>query len=139
MNTVWSRIATGAVALVVGAVYGLAGTIAQSYSVGWLPLGLVLAVIGSGALLAAVRLLTGDRWSTLIVGIGAMTATLVFSGRGPGGSVIVPQTPEGTIGTGVVWTIAVPVLIAIVVAWPDLSGTRSATSSEARSRDASAN
>ena len=74
------------------AVYGLAGTIAHAYTLGWFPLGLVLAIIGCAALLAAVRLLTGDRWATLATGLGMMIATLVFSGRGPGGSVIVPQT-----------------------------------------------
>ncbi|AZS37224.1 hypothetical protein CVS47_01856 [Microbacterium lemovicicum] len=140
MSSLWPRLVTWVIALVVGVVYGLAGTIAQSFSVGVLPVGLVLAIIGSAALLAAVRLLTGDRWSTLLVGLGIMTATLVFSGAGPGGSVIVPQPPEGTIGTGIIWTIAVPVLVAVVVAWPDLSAARdSGAPSAARSEDARPN
>ena len=121
----WSRFGSWIIALIVGAVYGLAGTIAQSFLLGWLPLGLVLAVVGSAALLAAVRLLTTDRWAALATGLGMMLATLIFSGRGPGGSVIVPATAEGAFPSGVVWTIAVPVLVAIVVAWPDLSGLRS--------------
>jgi hypothetical protein len=110
------RVATWIVALLVGAVYGLAGTIAHAYLWGWFPLGLVLAIIGSAALLAAVRLLTGDRWAALASGIGMMLATLAFSGRGPGGSVIVPQTE-----LAVAWTIAVPVLVVVVVAWPERS------------------
>jgi hypothetical protein len=101
----------------VGAVYGLAGTIAHSYEIGWFPLGLVLAVIGSAALLAAVRLLTSDRWAALATGLGMILVTIVFSGRGPGGSVIVP---ESTLGT--VWTIALPILVALVVFWPDRGG-----------------
>ena len=109
-----ARIGTWLVAFIVGAVYGLAGTIAHAYEIAWFPLGLVLAIIGCGALLAAVRLLTGDRWAALASGLGMMGATLVFSGRGPGGSVIVP---EGILGT--VWTLALPILVAIVVAWPD--------------------
>ena len=108
-----SRVATWVVALLVGAVYGLAGTIAHAYRWGWFPLGLILAIIGSAALLAAVRLLTGDRWAALAGGIGMILATLAFSGRGPGGSVIVAQTE-----LAIAWTIAVPVLVAIVVAWP---------------------
>ena len=108
------RIATWVVALVVGAVYGLAGTIAHTFTVGWFPLGLILAIIGSAALLLAVRLLTSDRWATLATGIGMMVATLLFSGRGPGGSVIVPDS-----SLGIVWTISVPILIAIVVGLPD--------------------
>jgi hypothetical protein len=115
----WSRLATWAIALVVGVAYGLAGTIAQSYVLSWVPLGLILAVIGSAALLLAVRLLSGDRWAALAVGLGMMAATLVFSGRGPGGSVIVPQAPEGQVSPGLVWTIAVPILVALAVAWPN--------------------
>jgi len=108
------RIATWIVAFIVGAVYGLAGTIAHAYVIGWFPLGLLLAIIGSAALLAAVRLLTSDRWAALATGAGMIVATLVFSGRGPGGSVIVPQTE-----LAIAWTIAVPVLVVIAVAWPN--------------------
>ena len=109
-----ARIATWVIALLVGLVYGTAGTIAHSYTLGWLPLGLILAVIGCGALLLAVRLLTSDRWSTLATGLGMIAATLVFSGSGPGGSVVVPQT-----GMAVTWTFAVPILVALAVAWPE--------------------
>jgi len=109
-----ARIGTWVVAFAVGSVYGLAGTIAHSYTLAGLPVGLVLAIIGCAALLAAVRLLTGDRWAALGTGLGMMAATLVFSGRGPGGSVIVPQTALGTV-----WTIAVPILVAVAVAWPE--------------------
>lgn len=114
MKVSLSRTATWLVAFLVGAVYGLAGTIAHSYRLGWFPLGLVLAIIGSAALLAAVRLLTGDRWAALATGIGMIVATLVFSGKGPGGSVIVAQTD-----LAVIWTIAVPVLVVVAVAWPN--------------------
>ena len=50
-----------------------------------------------------------------------MIATLMFSGRGPGGSVIVPETPLATV-----WTIAVPIVVAIVVAWPERVAPREA-------------
>ncbi|MDN3494676.1 hypothetical protein QL996_01935 [Planococcus sp. APC 4015] len=113
MGFSWSRAGTWVVALIVGAVYGLAGTIAHAYVVVGIPLGLALGILGCAALLAAVRLLTGDRWSALATGMGMMVATFVFSGRGPGGSVIVPESDLGSI-----WTIALPVLIAVVVVWP---------------------
>jgi hypothetical protein len=112
-----ARLGTWAVALIVGVVYGLAGTIAHAYRWGWLPVGLILALVGCAALLAAVRLLTDDRWAALATGLGMVLATLVFSGKGPGGSVIVPQTALATI-----WTLALPLLVAIVVAWPDRLG-----------------
>ena len=112
---------TWIIALVVGLVYGVAGTVAHAYMLGWLPLGLILSIVGVGALLVAVRLLTGDRWATLAAGLGTMTATLVFSGAGPGGSIIVPAPAEGQFSVGIIWTIAVPLLVALVVAWPDTS------------------
>jgi hypothetical protein len=109
-----ARIGSWIVALVVGLVYGVAGTVAHAYTIGWFPLGLLLAVIGCGALLLAIRLLTADRWATLATGGGMVISTLVFSGSGPGGSVVVPQT-----SLAVVWTFSVPILVAIAVAWPE--------------------
>ncbi|MFB7893937.1 DUF6113 family protein [Microbacterium sp. NPDC056044] len=117
-----ARIGSWIIALLVGLVYGVAGTVAHAYAIGWFPLGLVLAVIGVTALLVAVRLLTSDRWATLAVAIGLMTATLVFSGAGPGGSVVVPQAPEGQFNPGIVWTLLVPIISALVIAWPDMRG-----------------
>lgn len=132
--SVLARVATWVVAFLVGAVYGLAGTIAQTFAIGWFPLGLLLAIVGSAALLVAVRLLTSDRWAALATGLGMMIATLVFSGRGPGGSVIVAQPEDGAFSTGIVWTIAVPLMVAIAVAWPDLSRVQE-QSREARELD----
>lgn len=94
-------------------VYGSAGTVAHAYVLGPVPVGLVLALVGCAALLAAIRLLTGDRWSALAAGLGMMTAALVFSGAGPGGSIIVPQSTLGTV-----WTLALPLVVAVIIAWP---------------------
>ena len=46
--------------------------------------------------------------------LGAMIATLVFSGTGPGGSVVVPAPADGAVSTGIIWTVAVPVLAAVM-------------------------
>ena len=110
-----SRVLVWLIALVVGGVYGVACTIAHAYTVGPVQVGLILAVVGIVALLVALRTLTGDRWAALAAGAGAVATTLLFSGTGPGGSVVVPGGP-----LGVVWSIAVPVLSVAVVAWPDL-------------------
>jgi len=122
-----ARIGSWAVAAVIGLLYGAAGTIGQSAQWGVIPLGLIVAVAGTGALLLAVRLLTGDRWAGLATGLGVMLTTLVLSGRGPGGSVVVPAPADGEISTGVIWTLAVPVMVAIVVAWPRLAPRASAS------------
>jgi hypothetical protein len=119
-----SRVGTWLVALIIGVVFGVAGTIAQSATWGWFPVGILVAIIGACAIVLAVRLLTGDRWSALATGLGAMVATLLFSGRGPGGSVVVPAPADGELSTGVVWTIAVPIVVALVVAWPSTARGR---------------
>lgn len=121
MGFSWTRLGTWAVAFVIGAVYGVAGTIGQAAAWGPLPVGIVIAIVGTGALLLAMRLLTADRWAALACAFGVMLATLVFSGKGPSGSIVVPQPPEGEISTGVVWTIAVPIVAAIVIGWPALT------------------
>lgn len=107
-----------------GAIYGVAGTIAQAFAWGVLPVGLVIAVVGVTALLVGLRLMTGDRWVALACGLGAMIATIVFSGRGPGGSVVVPAPPEGELSTGVIWSFVLPVVIAVVVGWPSFAAAR---------------
>lgn len=126
MGFSWSRLGAWVVAFVIGAFYGVAGTVAQGFQLGWLPLGLILALVGVTALLVAVRLLTADRWATLATALGAMTATLVFSGAGPGGSVVVPQATDGEFSPGLVWTILVPLVSALVIAWPDARPQRDA-------------
>lgn len=117
-----ARVLTWLVAAVIGTVYGTAATVAHAYALGVFPLGLLLAVVGTGALLIALRALTGDRWTALAGGLGVVLATFVFSNVGPGGSAIVAPATDATAWIPVAWTIAVPVLVALVVAWPDLSG-----------------
>lgn len=114
-----SRLAAWAIALVVGMVYGAAGSLAHSSFLWAVPVGLVLGVVGAGALLLALRLLTGDRWAALAGGLGMMLATYFFSLPSPGGSVLFTAQNETL---ALVWMGGVPLLTAIVVAWPDLRG-----------------
>ena len=109
-------VTTWLIAALVGAVFGVAGTITHAFTWGPVPVGLLLAIIGCGAMLLAVRLLTDDRWLALAVGAGMMVATVAFSGTGPGGSVVVPAKVLGTI-----WVVAVPLLVMVVVALPNAS------------------
>lgn len=116
------RIGTIVLALVAGAIFGTVGTVAHSFTVTLgvvtLPLGLVLAIIGAGALLIGIRAIA-DRWAALAAGLGMLGVGTLFSGVGPGGSILVPDT-----WMGVVWTFAPPLMTAVVVAWPDLRERR---------------
>jgi hypothetical protein len=120
-----SRVIAWAIALVVGVVYGAAGSLAHSSFFGVLPVGLVLGILGSTALVVALRLLTGDRWAALAGGGGMMIATYFFAQPSPGGSVLFTQQNETL---ALVWMASVPLVTALVVAWPDLRGVGRARS-----------
>jgi len=102
-------------AAIVGVVYGAAGTIAHSLMWGPIPVGLIVGGIACAALLVAVRALTHDRGATVATAIGMIGMLMVISGPGPGGSVIVPNTPVGQI-----WVYLVAGIALLVIAWPRL-------------------
>ena len=115
MRTWLSRILSWLAAAAVGVVYGTAGTIAHSLMVGPIPVGLIVGAIACGALLIAVRALTHDRGATVATAIGMIGMLLIISGPGPGGSVIVPDTPVGRI-----WIYLIAGIALLVIAWPNL-------------------
>ena len=115
-----ARVVSWLLALAAGAVFGVAGTITHPFTVGWAPVGLIVSGLGCLGLMLAVRLLIEHRAAVLACGVGMIAALLVFSGRGPGGSVVVPQAAEGEFPFGVAWTLLLTVIVLIVVAWPRL-------------------
>lgn len=121
MTSTILRVVGWVVALLVGAFYGAAGTVAQAFLVGPVPVGLILATIGSAALLIALRTLTGDRVNALAGGLGITAATYLFSQVGPGGSAIVAAPTAGTEWIPLVWTVVGPALMVLVALWPDFS------------------
>ncbi|GAA3928126.1 histidinol dehydrogenase [Microbacterium soli] len=119
MRSVISRGLSWLTAAIVGAVYGVAATIAHSYVLGPIPVGLILGAVAGATLLIALRALTGDRWAVLSAGVGMMTLIVVISQRGPGGSVVVPNTPLGNI-----WMYVAAGIVLLAVMWPDTSRLR---------------
>ena len=113
----------------VGAVYGIAATIAHSFTIGPIPVGMILGAIACAGLLVALRALTGDRWAALAAGLGMLALLLVISQRGPGGSIIVPNTALGNI-----WMYVAAGIVMLVVAWPDTSRLRALSDGSAVTR-----
>ncbi|WP_081322974.1 histidinol dehydrogenase [Microbacterium testaceum] len=130
MNSGILRIVGWAVALLVGAFYGTAGTVAQAFLVGPIPVGLLLATVGSAALLIALRTLTGDRVNALAGGLGITLVTYVFSQVGRGGSAIVAAPTPGTEWVPLVWTVVGPALMVLVAFWPGVSTAPQGTGGE---------
>ncbi|WP_458042093.1 MULTISPECIES: histidinol dehydrogenase [Bacteria] len=108
-----SRIPTLFIAALAGAVFGVVGTVAHAATIWGIPVGLVLGIVGAAALMLAIRLLA-DRWASVAAGVGITLAVIVFSGEGPGGSVIAPAGMAA-----VVWTVACPLVAVLIVAWPE--------------------
>ena len=113
----------------VGAVYGIAATIAHSFTIGPIPVGMILGAIACAGLLVALRALTGDRWAALAAGLGMLALLLVISQCGPGGSIIVPNTALGNI-----WMYVAAGIVMLVVAWPDTARLRALSDGSAVTR-----
>ena len=111
--------------MLVGVVYGTAGTIAHSLMWGVIPIGMIVAAIACAALLVAVRALTRDRGATVATALGMLGMVMIISGPGPGGSVIVPNTPVGQI-----WIYLVAGIALLVIAWPNLKRPPSRTTAD---------
>jgi len=121
-----SRTLSWSAAALVGVVYGAAGTIAHSLMWGPVPIGLIVGAIACAALLTAVRALTHDRAATIATALGMIGMLLIISGPGPGGSIIVPNTPIGQV-----WIYLVAGIALLVIAWPNLRRPAQRTPREA--------
>ena len=117
------RVLASVVGLSVGAAFGLLGTMAHQATLVLgrvtIPVGLILALLGAGALLVGLRLVLGDRLVVLLCAIGLLGTIFLLSLRGTGGSVLVPAGLPGTL-----WTIVPALVAALVLAWPKLPARR---------------
>ncbi|TFD47474.1 hypothetical protein E3T33_03200 [Cryobacterium sp. TMT1-2-1] len=118
-----ARLVAAAIALLLGAAFGLLGTIAHQgvFVLGpvTIPIGLILALLAVSALLVGLRLVFGDRMVVFSCAIGMLGTIFLLSLRSTGGSVLVPAGLPGTL-----WSI-VPALVAtFVLAWPHLPAKR---------------
>ncbi|TFC14553.1 hypothetical protein E3O19_10130 [Cryobacterium algoritolerans] len=120
------RALAGLLAFMVGAAFGVLGTIAHQATIVLgpvtIPIGLVLALAGVTALLAGLRLVVGDRLVVLLAAIGLLGTIFLLSLRSEGGSVLVPEGLPGTL-----WTVGPTLVATIVLAWPRIPGRRGTT------------
>lgn len=114
-----SRVLTWVMAFVLGAVFGTAGTISHASMIAGIPVGFIVSIVGCTAILIAVRIVSADRIAAIAGGFGMLGALALFSGVGPGGSVVVPDST-----LGVVWSLSLTAAVVLIVAWPDASKLR---------------
>jgi hypothetical protein len=114
-----NRSLAGLGGLLLGVLFGVLGTIAHQATLTLfgvaLPIGLMIAFVGIGALLVGLRLVVGDRFVVGLAAVGLLVTIFLLSLRGAGGSVLVPAGLPGTL-----WTVVPALLAALVLAWPKL-------------------
>ncbi|GAA4266983.1 PIG-L family deacetylase [Frondihabitans peucedani] len=106
------RIVTSVLALLAGGLFGAIGTIAHQDTVGSFPLGIVLALAMTAALLVGLRWLFDSRLIALMAAIG-LTAVVALLSLPHSGSVLIAGTP-----TGYAWIFGPVVAAVLVLAWP---------------------
>lgn len=116
---IFFRILTWLMAFVLGGVFGAAGTIGYASMPVGLPLGIVVGFVGCAALLVGIRIVAEDRIAAAAAGAGMLLTLVLFSGVGPGGSVVVPDSV-----LGMVWSLGLTAVVVAIVAWPDASRLR---------------
>jgi len=111
------RVATLVGALVGGALVGVIGTIGFQVTLGLgevpVPVGLVLALVVVGALLAGSRIVTGTRLVPAAIALGLLGTIALLSLESPGGSILVPD-----VALSYWWVYDPPALALVVLGWP---------------------
>ena len=102
-----------------GAILGAVGTIAHQSTITLagvpVPWGITVALLAYTCLLIGLRLLNPGRAQSLAAALGTIAMTFIFSLKGVGGSVLIPDNLLGKV-----WVVAPIVIAAIVIAWPRL-------------------
>ena len=132
-QTVGVKIGVGFLVLAFGAIVGALMTAVHQSSATLagvaVPWGLILGVLAMVAYIVGLRVLTGSRILAILATVGIMGATAYLASPTVGGSIIVPANIAG-----VIWTFLPAVVIAIVVAWPNMGRLRAITADAQRHR-----
>jgi hypothetical protein len=78
-----------------------------------IPWGLVLAILVVLAWFIGLTLLNINRWVLIACGVACLIMMFVLSQRGPGGSVLVTDSWQGTV-----WITLTPLLVIVLMFWP---------------------
>jgi hypothetical protein len=120
-STLGGRILSWVVALLVGALFGVLGTVCHTVTLSLfglsLPIGLIVALPAVALLLVGLRMISASRWPSILAALGLVVMVGLFTLPSPGGSVLI----QG-ITAGYVWLIGSFGIALVTVAWPRLSG-----------------
>jgi N-acetyl-1-D-myo-inositol-2-amino-2-deoxy-alpha-D-glucopyranoside deacetylase len=112
-----TRVATLALAFLIGALTGTLLTVAHQASVligtVLLPWGIIAAVVITAALLSGFRIVFETRMVSGFGALGLLGAASLLALQSPGGSILVPANTAGYV-----WTFAPVIIATVVLAWP---------------------
>lgn len=83
------------------------------------PWGLALSLVVVAAWMVGLLLVGISRWGLVTSGLVLLGAVYLLSQRGPGGSILVPDSWVGNA-----WVVAVPLVIVVIIFWPRLPRRR---------------
>jgi N-acetyl-1-D-myo-inositol-2-amino-2-deoxy-alpha-D-glucopyranoside deacetylase len=116
-SSLTSRIASGVLALVLGAFIGATLTVAHQATVSiagvGVPWGIIAAVLITAALLVGLRLVFETRVVAACAALGLTAASAFLALVTAGGSILVPANPAGYA-----WTFTPVVISVLVLGWP---------------------
>ena len=117
------KIFTSVVALILGAMAGLVLTAVHQSTVTIgeisVPWAVIVGLLASLALLAGLRIVFDSRLVPTLAAIGEVAMTLVLAVPAASSSVLVPANTAGYV-----WTYGLPLVVFLVLAWPDLRRLR---------------
>jgi hypothetical protein len=122
-----TRVIVCVVALLLGALFGILGTIVHQISVDVfglfaLPVGLIVALPAEALLLLGLRLVAPTRLASVLAAVGLVGIVALLAMPSPGGSVLIPDSVAG-----MVWLVGSALVAVVVLAWPRLAIRASAT------------
>lgn len=118
-STLGTRILALVVSFVLGAVFGILGTVVHqvSFSVFGLfdvPIGLLVALPATGLLLAGLRLVASSRLAAVLAAVALVGVVALLALPSQGGSVLIPAGVAG-----MVWVVGSTLVAVVVLAWPE--------------------
>jgi N-acetyl-1-D-myo-inositol-2-amino-2-deoxy-alpha-D-glucopyranoside deacetylase len=119
-------------ALVAGALFGAIGTIAHQETLGWFPLGIVLALVMVAALLIGFRSQFGSRLVGVLAALGVVGVVGLLTLPQSSGTVLIPGNT-----LGYAWLFGPVVLALFVLGWPRFGALRAEGRGRAHRLDAS--
>lgn len=125
MGNVVNNILLVVLSLALGIVFGIAGTAVHAYFIGPIPVGLIVALIASAALMLSLRLLLEKRWCSVVSFVGMIAIIYIMAQASVNGSVLITNNFESFA-----WIYGVAIIGLVIQTFPSLKLSKEAQTPE---------